>query len=353
MARVARLVHLARASTERAIRRAGIHGRKLLIPVASEKEPRILERGVFAMPVLRDFGVTYQWLRELRQWHGERMIAVHVRIPDDEVVLVGRYGQPHAEQRVTVASKAIVAKPAGAEIIVPRAIAKSEVVAIREMTQLVGWTDVPEADRKFDCICPACLPRGVPDRIRKINGAYRRGFDAYRRATTDRERLDALSRIGTVLGEAPEKLDGAPLLRIARSRSASSDVRRRAVALLGDLPWSRTGEALTAHALSDTDPTVRARAVTAILRAAGPLRAERVLRAAAERENELLLHDLAEEIPTRQVVEALGRVVARYPDTLARSAGFAARKLLADDVEDTQTRGLLEVLAKGLKRMES
>lgn len=276
------------------------------------------------------------------------MIAVHMRVPDDEVVLVGRYGQAHDERSATAAAKQIAAKPAGAEIIVPRPIARAEIVAIRELTQLVGWTDMPETERKLrmDCVCPVCLPRGVPDRVRKLNGAYRRGLDAYRRATTTNAKLDALSRVGTVLGEARRRLDEAPLLRIARSDD--SEVRQRAAALLGGLPWSRVEAALTKLALTDEDPFVRSRAVGAMLRSAGALRAARTLEAAPERENEVLLNALGDELPSSAVANAIGIILRRHRHRLGAKAARIAKKLLSDDVSDARTRALLETLSGGL-----
>jgi hypothetical protein len=47
-------------------------------------------RGVFCMPVLASFTLTYQWVRELRRWHPGTLVAVHVRIPDDEPVSAGQ-----------------------------------------------------------------------------------------------------------------------------------------------------------------------------------------------------------------------------------------------------------------------
>jgi hypothetical protein len=36
------------------------------------------------MPVVRDFWTTFQWLRELRQTHDERLVAVYFRVPDGD-----------------------------------------------------------------------------------------------------------------------------------------------------------------------------------------------------------------------------------------------------------------------------
>src|SRR5262245_21831349 len=88
-----RFVHLAPASSERSITRAGVRGVKSTI--LGESAPIVLRRAVFAMPIVTDFWTTYQWLRELRRAHDERMLAVQFVVADEEAVYVGRYNQPH------------------------------------------------------------------------------------------------------------------------------------------------------------------------------------------------------------------------------------------------------------------
>jgi hypothetical protein len=166
-----RFVHLAPAAAERIARR-GIAGAP--VTLTSEQRPIDLRRGVFAMPWLPDFSATHQWLRELRRWRDGRMVAVHFRVPRGEEVYVGRFGAPHAR---TTASKAVAwvqASPAGAEVVVPRSILLREVVDLHTVTQLVGWTDTPEATQHFDYVCRVCLPHGRRDRHRRIRAAYQR-----------------------------------------------------------------------------------------------------------------------------------------------------------------------------------
>ncbi len=91
-----RLVHLAPESKERAIRKSGLAGSKAVLSVSGGRT-LVVPRAVFAMPVVSDFWTTFQWLRELRRAHDERLVAVYFRIADDEPVHVGRYNEPHAE----------------------------------------------------------------------------------------------------------------------------------------------------------------------------------------------------------------------------------------------------------------
>lgn len=199
-----RLVHLARASSERGIERSGIRGRKWNVMIGTRRVE--IARGVFAMPVLRDWSATFQWLRELRRWHDEKMIAVHVRVPDDEEVLVGRYGTAHRRVTAAEASRWVREHPAGAQIIVLRAVPRREVVAIRQMTQLVGWTETPEGTHRRSCICVMCLPIGLPGRIRRIRAEYTRAQAVLRRSTDPKARREAQWVIDQAQEVAPGRL---------------------------------------------------------------------------------------------------------------------------------------------------
>ena len=114
------------------------------------------------MPVLPSFTLTYQWVRELRRWHSGVLVAVHLRLPDDQPVTVGRYG---ASPREVTAAQAVAAvreldDPRGYEVFVPRAITTDEVRRIRDVPQGIGWRYLPAAHGRRPCPCPACLPRG-------------------------------------------------------------------------------------------------------------------------------------------------------------------------------------------------
>jgi hypothetical protein len=68
------LVHLAPKKNVGAIRRSGIKSR------------RRIDGATFAMPVLKNFIVTHQWMRELRRRGQRSFCGVYFRIPDDEIV---------------------------------------------------------------------------------------------------------------------------------------------------------------------------------------------------------------------------------------------------------------------------
>jgi hypothetical protein len=131
--------------------------------VAARSRNRSGDRGVYCSPVLSSFTLTYQWVRELRRWHPGVLVAVHIRIPDDEPVSVGRYGAlperlPWARAIATVRD---LTDPRGFEMFVPRRIEAAEVRYVRRIPQGVGWRYQPDAHGKRPCACPVCMTPGT------------------------------------------------------------------------------------------------------------------------------------------------------------------------------------------------
>ena len=113
-------VHLAPANKAAHIRRTGLKPRR-----------RSWVRGVFDAPVLPNFDITYQWTRELKRWTTARtMVAVQLRIPDDELVLVGHYARPALEVPAAQAVKIVMeagSRSAWLEVVVRCAKRPSEI----------------------------------------------------------------------------------------------------------------------------------------------------------------------------------------------------------------------------------
>lgn len=145
------LVHITNEDETGSIRRSGIRIGKF-------------SDGVYAMPVLENFVVSNQWLRELKRASGSRTLsAIHFRVPDAEIVLMGHYSQEHVEVTAAEAAGAIMhaEDPLGMEIIIPRAIAAKEIHKIRSVPQVVGWRYFPGANGRKVCGCPVCLAPGT------------------------------------------------------------------------------------------------------------------------------------------------------------------------------------------------
>jgi hypothetical protein len=156
------LVHLTSEKNIAAIRRSGIRpGRRF--------------GAVFAMPVMKNFIVTHQWLRELRRSGQRSYWGVYFRIPDNEIVLFGHYISEHVEIPAAVAVGIIMKAedPLGMQMLVKRRIDAEEITKIRPLPQVIGWRYSPKAHDKKPCPCPSCVRRGQAF-SRKLREAWER-----------------------------------------------------------------------------------------------------------------------------------------------------------------------------------
>ena len=161
-------VHIAARKDSRSIRRAGLKARAI---------SREIPSGVYAMPVVPNFVVSHQWVRELKRGGQRRMCGVYLRVPDDDQVWIGRYHQPH--QRLSAAEAAALLMglddAQGYQVIIPHAIEAGAIVKIRNVPH-IGWRYYPSAHGHRPCGCPACLRRGEI-KSRRIRRDYEAGFD--------------------------------------------------------------------------------------------------------------------------------------------------------------------------------
>jgi hypothetical protein len=128
--------------------------------------------GVFAMPVVSDFQLTHQWVRELKRSGFNTAVGVYFRIPDDAPVLAGLDNE---EKRAMTASEAAAllqrSRLLGFETLIPQSIEARAIHAIRRLPQTVGWRYFPGAhERGIFCCCAYCQ-RGSFN-SRKIRQAY-------------------------------------------------------------------------------------------------------------------------------------------------------------------------------------
>ena len=142
---------------------------------------RSLERaavGVFALPVISNFLITHQWVRELKRQGFRTAVGVYFRIPDDQVVLAGQYNE---EKKPCSASEAATRfhseQKLGFETVVPRSIAAGEIHAVRSLPQTLGWRYFPDAHtRGIFCGCEYCMKgqirsRSIRERWEQNGGA--------------------------------------------------------------------------------------------------------------------------------------------------------------------------------------
>jgi hypothetical protein len=119
---VATFVHLTPEKSVAGVLRAGITLRRKRVGTSLGRRRDGPPRGVFAMPVTRNFYVSHQWLRDLKRGGQRTICGVYFRIPDAEPVWVGHYGQAHRDLSAAEAVALVVAaeNPEGYEVIIPR-----------------------------------------------------------------------------------------------------------------------------------------------------------------------------------------------------------------------------------------
>ena len=64
-------------------------------------------RGVFCMPMLPNYYISHQWIRELKRGGQRTIVGVYFTLPDEELVWVGHYFQAHTQVTAAEASRVI------------------------------------------------------------------------------------------------------------------------------------------------------------------------------------------------------------------------------------------------------
>jgi HEAT repeat protein len=335
-----RLVHVAPVSAMRSIERAGIRGTRW--ELASGRCPVVLPRAVFAMPVVPDFAATYQWVRELRRWQGERMVAVHLSLSRDEPVYVGRYGKPHELRTLGDAIGWVRLNQAGAQIVIPRSVSVREVCGVREVSQLVGWVETPESRSHYDCVCLGCLPPGRRDVQRRVRAAFAKCLLDARDATDDDTRIAALGRMSTPLERARGKISPRGLL--GYSRSESDDVRRTVAGTLSEFRATEVTPTLLRLA-ADASPRVRSTAVASLVRVLGVERAGKHLEDSPPETLAAYVGELDCAPDVGRATKLLRRLATRTEPEVGAAVRRTARALLAEEGIETEVRNELEAMS--------
>jgi hypothetical protein len=119
-------VHLTKATRAEKIRRNGINRLRCV----DGESPR----GIFAVPVTRNFYISHQWLRELKRGSSGPIVGVYFRVPDDARVFVGHYGQSHRWMSADEAAAEFMTSEVreGWEVLIPTRIEPGQIHRIRE-----------------------------------------------------------------------------------------------------------------------------------------------------------------------------------------------------------------------------
>jgi hypothetical protein len=163
-----RFIHLAPEPMAKRIRRNGIQPTRVRDWLVRSGLKGI-DRLVWAFPVTPSFTVSHQWLRELKREGVRTLVAITFRIDDDEPVLARHYRETPRPMTAAEAVALILAQPEplGYEVMIPRRITPSEIVAVRHVPQKLGWRTIPGKRGVLVCSCPMCVPPGTVKSARR------------------------------------------------------------------------------------------------------------------------------------------------------------------------------------------
>lgn len=115
--------------------------------------------GIYCMPVLPNFYVTHQWLRELKRGGAKTFVGVYFKVSLKEVVFAGKYGLDHHQMKLgeSIAEILNMEDPLGYELIIDRKIMPSEILRIKHLPQVLGWRYMPNSHNRRPCSCELCL----------------------------------------------------------------------------------------------------------------------------------------------------------------------------------------------------
>jgi hypothetical protein len=157
-------VHIADQRHAAAIRRGGLRLPRMPAGIEAGRW------GVFALPVVPNFLVSHQWVRELKRRGFREAVGVYFRVPDGETVQAGRYNAPkEAMPAAEAAARLREQGTLGYEVIIPRSISATEVEAIRRLPQKLGWRYFPGAhERGVFCWCVGCQRGNYKSRRQRV-----------------------------------------------------------------------------------------------------------------------------------------------------------------------------------------
>ncbi len=151
-----------------------------LVHLADERETSSIKKngikigkhrqGIFCMPVLTNFYLSHQWLRELKRSGVKTFVGVYFKINSKTKVFAGHFNADHKHIELGEAIKEIqtIEDPLGYEIIIDRKIEAREIDKIKSLPQNIGWRYKPRANGLKPCGCDYCIKSTIKgNRIRQ------------------------------------------------------------------------------------------------------------------------------------------------------------------------------------------
>jgi len=168
-------IHLADDREIASIRKTGIKAHATFANYSAFKGPA--EKWVYATPVLQNYYLSHQWLRELKRQGIRTISAVQFRLADDTPVKVGRYNEAHLDLTAAEAVRIFMdhTDGLGLEVMIPGSIDPRAITRTYTPDQITGWRYYPEAHSsgRKPCGCAYCLRGQIKNRKRRE--AFERG----------------------------------------------------------------------------------------------------------------------------------------------------------------------------------
>jgi hypothetical protein len=245
------------------------------------------------MPVLPNFYVTHQWLRELKRNGVKTFIGVYFKVDSAELVFAGKWNEPHKHITLGEAIKEIMTleDPLGYELIVDRKIEPNEIEKVKSLPQTIGWRYWPysKGKRPF-CSCEYCIRSSIKaNRIRerfnprtKVED-YGSLLNKIKLSQNDEDVKDLLFKIQT----KKRKTDPSELMFLLDKYD--NYVNRVLASTLGYFRHKNT-ESLLIELLSHPDPGVRQYSADSIMKIKG-------------KEGLSILNNFSADAVIRQIIE--------------------------------------------------
>ena len=169
-----------------------------LVHLADERETSSIKKngikigkhrqGIFCMPVLTNFYLSHQWLRELKRSGVKTFVGIYFKMDSQAKVYAGHYNQDHKHIELGKAIKEIqtIEDPLGYEIIIDRKIEANEIDSIKSLPQNIGWRYKPRANGLKPCGCDYCIKSTIK------GNRVRQKYDGKEQSTSYEEILDRL-----------------------------------------------------------------------------------------------------------------------------------------------------------------
>lgn len=144
-----------------------------LVHLADEREAVNIKRsgikigkyrqGIFCMPVLQNFYLSHQWLRELKRGGVKTFVGIYFKVNSKTKVFAGKYNSEHKYIELGQAIKELQSldDPLGYEIIIDRKIEAKEIEKIKSLPQNIGWRYKPRSNGQRPCSCNYCIKSSI------------------------------------------------------------------------------------------------------------------------------------------------------------------------------------------------